>query len=467
MKNLLSIIFLFLISLPGYTQDISGAWNGVLNVQGTQLRIVFNITQTEDGYSSTMDSPDQGAKGIPVPTTTFVDLNLKFELPALGITYDGKLENDTMFVGDFKQAGLTFPLTLTRSEQKKEEVLRPQEPLKPYPYYTEDVKFGNIKDSIVLGGTLSLPNKEGHFPAVILITGSGPQNRDEELMGHKPFLVLADYLTRNGIAVLRYDDRGIGESTGDISKATSIDFAKDVRAAIDYLKTRKEIDKKEIGLIGHSEGGMIAPIVASESKDVSFIVLMAGPGVQGAKLLVKQQNDLGKAYGMSDEDLLKAEKTNRNIYDIVLNSDDDMTLKEKLTSYIKQAISESEESGIPKGMNIDDYVDVQVKQLISPWMKYFLRFDPAPVLETVKCPVLAINGSKDMQVDAKENLEAIKDALEKGGNEKFTTKELQGLNHLFQECETGLPSEYSTIEQTFSPIALKIVTDWIVKQTMK
>ncbi len=436
-----------------------------MKVQTMQLRIVFNITQTDDGYTSTMDSPDQGAKGIAVTTTTFNSSNLTFELPAMGIIYEGKLQNDTMFVGDFKQAGITFPLTLTRSTPTKDIVTRPQNPKKPYPYYTEEVIFKNSTDNVELAGTLSLPQKKGYFPAVILITGSGAQNRDEELMGHKPFLVLADYLTRNGVAVLRYDDRGVGGSTGDMAKATSANFAKDVEAAIEYLKTRDEIDKKKIGLLGHSEGGMIAPMVAAQSKDVDFIVLLAGPGVRGDKLLLKQSYDLGEATGITKDRLLNSEKINRAVYDIIINSVDDSLLAVKLRSYLNKSFNDMPEAEKPQGISIDDYISKIVSQLASPWMLYFIRYDPTVALEKVKCAVLAINGSKDLQVDATMNLNAIKAALEKGGNRKFTVKELQGLNHLFQECKTGLPSEYASIEQTFSPTAMKIISDWIILQT--
>ena len=464
MKKLLILFSVFLITLSGIAQDITGSWNGILKVQAIQLRIVFNVTKTDNGYSSTMDSPDQGAKGIHVPTTTYENPTLKFELPALGISYEGNLENDTIFVGDFKQSGMTFPLTLTRSQHAKETIVRPQNPQKPYPYYTEDVKFENSTDNIELAGTLSLPKKEGNFPAVILITGSGPQNRDEELMGHKPFLVLADYLTRKGIAVLRYDDRGIGGSTGDMTTATSTDFAKDVEAAIKYLKTRNEINRKKIGLMGHSEGGMIAPMVAYGTKDVSFIVLLAGPGIRGDKLLLKQSYDIGEASGLSKDKLQHSEKINGGLYDIILNSMNDTSLDEKLTDYLNHSFNELPESEKPQGISIEDYSKKVVKQLNSPWMLYFIRYDPAPTLEKVKCPVLAINGSKDLQVNAEMNLNAIKIALAKGGNKQVTTKELPGLNHLFQECETGLPAEYAQIEQTFSPIALKVISEWILQK---
>ena len=318
MKNsILIILACFLIASPVFSQDITGQWNGVLKVQGIQLRLVFNISRTDSGYVSTMDSPDQGAKGIPTSTTSFKDSVVKITLDKLHIDFEGKLGQDNHIVGTFKQNGMSFPLNLSREFVEKEEILRPQEPKKPYPYYVEDVTFENKKAGISLAGTLTMPEKEGVFPAVVLISGSGAQNRDEEILGHKPFLVIADFLTRNGIAVLRYDDRGTASSTGDFKSATSADFATDVESAVTYLSTRKEINKKKIGLIGHSEGGIIAPMVAASSKKVDFIVLLAGTGIRGDQLLLLQQRLIGKASGINDADLNKNESINKKAFDLV------------------------------------------------------------------------------------------------------------------------------------------------------
>ena len=464
MKKTTLILIAFLTTLSMFGQDITGQWNGILSVHGTQLRLVFNISQKEEAYSSTMDSPDQGATGIPVMSTSYKNSILTMEISTLGILYEGTLDDKNVFVGTFKQSGQSFPLNLTKEKVEKEKIIRPQEPTKPYAYYSENIKFENTKDKIVLAGTLSLPKKDGIFPAVILISGSGPQNRDEELMGHKPFLILADHLTKNGLAVLRYDDRGTAESTGDFKTANSLDFATDVQFAIEYLQTRKEINKNQIGLIGHSEGGIIAPMVAAESKDINFIILLAGTGIRGDKLLLMQQELIGKASGISDEDLQKAKLINKGAFDMVLKSNNPESLKTELTNYIKQALKDHPESEKPTGMSEEDFVKLQVNQLTSPWMNYFLKYNPALILEKIKCPVLAINGEKDLQVPPKVNLEAIKKSLEKGGNKNVTTKEIPGLNHLFQECETGSPNEYAKIEQTFSPIALDEITNWILKQ---
>lgn len=464
MKRITLILLTNIFCLTIFGQDITGQWNGALKVQGAQLRLVFNITKTENGISSTMDSPDQGAKEIPTTTTNFENSILKITIVNAKIEYEGTLGKDNIIVGTFKQRDQSFPMSLSKEIIEKEKLIRPQEPAKPYSYYSEDITFENKKAGISLAGTLTLPKKDGVYPVVILISGSGPQNRDEELLGHKPFLVLSNYLTKNGIAVLRYDDRGTALSKGDFKTATSADFATDVDAGIDYLKTRKEINKKKIGLIGHSEGGLIAPMVASKSKDVAFIVLLAGPGIQGDQILLLQQKLIGKASGVSDEDLQKSELINRKAFDIVNKSKNLEQLNIDLTNYIKQSLTDNPKAKKPQGMSDDDFIKIQVKQIANPWMQYFIKYNPASTLEKVKCPVLAINGEKDLQVPPKENLEAIKKALAKGGNKKVTIIELPKLNHLFQESKTGSLDEYATIEQTFSPTALKEILKWLQTQ---
>ena len=280
-------------------------------------------------------------------------------------------------------------------------------------------------------------------------------------MGHKPFLIISDFLTKHGIAVLRFDDRGVGKSTGDFKTATTLDFVKDVESAIEYLKTRKEIDKNRIGLIGHSEGGIIAPIVASERKDSDFIILLAGTGIRGDKLLLMQTKAILKASGVDDKKIDKELSISKGAFDIVLNINNKNKMIETLKKYFKKIVLKSD---IPKGMKKDDFINLQIRKLTSPWLLFFIRYNPVSALVKVKCPVLALNGEKDLQVPAKENLKAIKNALLKGGNKKITIKEIPGLNHLFQECKTGLPTEYGKIEQTFSPKVLKIITDWILSQ---
>ncbi|MBZ0243205.1 MAG: alpha/beta hydrolase, partial [Bacteroidales bacterium] len=396
MKTILILLIALLTSFPLAAQDITGQWNGVLKVQGMQLRVIFHVTETDDGYSATMDSPDQGAKGIPVTRTTFENPIVKFEVSNAGIEYDGELNEDEI-TGTFKQNGMEFPMDLSRNVLEKETIKRPQEPTKPYPYYSEEVSFENTKANISLSGTLTLPEKDGNFPVVILISGSGPQNRDEELLGHKPFLIISDYLTKNGIAVLRYDDRGVGQSEGDFNTATTADFATDVESAIAYLKTRKEINKKEIGLVGHSEGGLIAPMVASKSKDVSFIVLLASPGIQGDKLLLLQQALIAKASGAAEADINIALETNAKLFELIVNSTDEQKLKTDLTDLLNETLKNDSSFKIPAGMTKDEFLSMQLNQILTPWMQYFLKYNPAISLEKVKCPVLAVNGEKDLQ----------------------------------------------------------------------
>ena len=464
MKKAAAILVLAMAVLGAFGQGITGQWNGILKVQGIQLRIVFNIAKTDKGYSSTMDSPDQGAKGIPVTATTFENSRLRIDMANLRIEYNGELK-DKKIVGIFKQNGMEFPMDLTRGIIEKEVVRRSQEPAKPYPYYSEEITFQNNKDKILLAGTLTLPKKEGSFPAVILVTGSGPQNRDEELMGHKPFLVLSDYLTRNGIAVLRYDDRGVAQSKGDFKTATTVDFASDAESAIAYLKTRREIDSKKIGLIGHSEGGIIVPMVASQSKEVNFIVLLAGTGIRGDKLLLLQQELIAEASGTAESKIKHLKEINSKAFEIVLKSKSTETLKEDLVKYLKETERNNPDDSLPKGMTEEKFISLQVAQITNPWMLYFIKYDPAKALEKVKCPVLAVNGEKDLQVPAKENLPAIEKALKKGGNRNVTIREFSGLNHLFQECKTGSPAEYAGIEQTFSPVVMEDVAKWILQTT--
>ncbi len=463
MKKAILFLVVTFVSFVAYSQEISGDWNGILKVQGTQLRLVFHITKTDSGYVSTMDSPDQKAFGIPVTSTKFENSILTIEITNPKIEYSGKLDLENNIVGTFKQSGMVLPMDLSKEKKEKEIIKREQEPTMPYPYYTEEVKFENKKDSITLAGTLTLPTKDGVYPVVVMITGSGPQNRDEELMGHKPFLIIADYLTRKGIAVLRYDDRGTAESQGKFGTATTKDFASDVKAAVSFLKTRKEINKKQIGLIGHSEGGIIAPMVAATSKDISFIILLAGTGIPGNELLLLQQELIGRASGATEEELKNSKEINQGLFKIILKSNNTDSLKTLLTAYINKSIKDLPESKRPKDADIPDMVNQQVVQITSPWMLYFIKYNPFLILKDVKCPVLALNGSKDLQVPSKVNLEAIQKGLQKGGNKKVTIKELPGLNHLFQECTTGSPSEYANIEQTFSPVALNEISSWILK----
>lgn len=462
MKLLSAFLIGLLWAIPTYSQDIVGSWYGTLKVQGTELPLVFNIKTTVDGYSATMDSPKQRAKDIPVQTTTFEKSVLTLSIPQGKIEYSGTLKHGQI-EGTFSQMGQSFPMVLTRKEAKTTSK-RPQEPITPYPYYVEEVSFKNEGADVELSGTLTLPKQRGKFPVVVLISGSGPQNRNEEMMGHKPFLVLADHLTRAGIGVLRYDDRGVAQSTGNFANATSNDFAQDVEAAVKFLKNRKEIDAKRIGLIGHSEGGLIAPMVASKDESIAFIVLMAGPGLPGDQILLMQQELVARASGVSQEEIDLTRKMNEGMFDLIRAHKDESNLPALTEDYIEKLFDENTELPIPENMTKEAFIRMQVQQVNSPWMLNFLTHEPAPVLKEVTCPILALNGVKDLQVPCDANLEAIEKAVKSGGNDQITTVRLEGQNHLFQECETGAPSEYAEIDQTLSPKALETMTTWILAQ---
>lgn len=464
MKKIILFLLAGFISLSAFAQNITGQWNGALKVQGMQLRLVFHVEKTADGFSAKMDSPDQGAKGISCNETTFADNKLTIKITSLGASYEGTLQGDSI-QGTFTQMGMKLPLNLKRAEIKKVELKRPQEPKPPFSYYREEVKFLNEEAGVTLAGTLTLPDKKGKFPVVVLISGSGPQDRNEELMGHKPFLVIADYLTRNGIGVLRYDDRGTAQSTGEFGTATTFDFADDAEAAVEFLLKRKDINKKKIGLMGHSEGGVIAPIVASRNKKVTNIVLLAGTGVRGDKLLLMQQRAISLASGIPETAIAENEKLNKSLFEEIINSADTLGLKTRLSTVLEKSINEN--ASLKAALSPEQQIDLvknTAEQLLTPWMYEFIKYDPFPALKNVKCPTLALNGSNDLQVPARENLAAIEKAFRESGNKKLTTIELPGLNHLFQESETGLPTDYASIEQTFSPKALEEILKWLKKQ---
>jgi len=468
MKRLI-LLFLYLgFCFTVASQDITGQWKGDLEVFGSKLPLVFHISNSDDGYSATMDSPAQQAFDIPIDQISFENHRLLVIITALNAEYSGKLEEDE-FSGEFQQNNMKFPLDLTRQEStisdrnnKNSSAKRYQEPQKPYPYITEEVYFKNEEQNIELAGTLSLPEKKGKFPAVILITGSGPQNRDEEIMGHKPFLVISDYLTRQGIAVLRYDDRGVGQSGGRFLGSTTQDFSTDALAAFDFLKDHKEIDSQKIGLLGHSEGGLVAIMSAAANEDIAFIILLASPGVDGGNLLLKQQEKIGMASGVSEDYLKINKKINEQAYEIIRQEKDSVNLRNRLQNYFEKALRDNPEWNSARNQGIEDAAFIQSLLNIysDRWMRFYIGYDPDEDLKKISCPVIALNGSKDLQVDARQNLSALKEALENSNKKNFFA-ELKDLNHLFQESSTGLPAEYGTIEQTISPVVLELLKEKI------
>jgi pimeloyl-ACP methyl ester carboxylesterase len=450
---------------------LEGLWEGTLKVQaGIELRLVLDVHRGEDGrLKAYLDSPDQGADDLPISSLTLEDGTLKFGMKAMRAEFEGtRSEDGAAFEGTFTQVGRKFPLALRRvGEVTKPK--RPQMPEPPFPYKAEDVSYENAAAGVKLAGTLTIPEGAGPFPAVLLITGSGSQDRDETLLGHKPFLVLADYLTRRGIAVLRVDDRGVGGSTGDAAAATSEDFAGDVLAGVAYLKTRPEIDAGKIGLCGHSEGGLIAPIAASRSGDVAFIVLMAGTGVPGTDILRLQSRKIAEALGAGEAALAaQAEMLEKTFALIEEHADADAarTALAAMTKEFTAKLTDTQREELQLDENEAEgsaALSAATESMIGPWFRYFLKYDPRPTLAKVRCPVLAINGAKDLQVIPSQNLPEIEKALKAGGNERVTIRELPGLNHLFQACETGSPAEYAKIEETINPAALEAIGDWIVE----
>lgn len=437
---------------------VEGVWQGILSGNGMRLRLQLHVSHDDQRQLvAALDSPDQGVGGLPANKVSQKGDIFHFEIPVVNGVYEGTLNAlRTAITGTWTQSGETQKLDFQRGD-KLLEVSRPQNPVKPYPYREEELTFPNDHAKISLAGTLTIPQGQGPFPAAILISGSGPQDRDENVAGHRPFLVLADHLTRNGIAVLRFDKRGIGESTGNYDQATMEDFATDAEAALAYLKTRKEVHGKKIGLIGHSEGGLIAPLIASRSSDVAWMVLLAGPGLKGEDVLLLQSEQILRAAGVNDGEISRTLAFNKQSYALVRQEKDPAALEAKLKDLVE---STSTGAAMPPGA-----LQAQIRLLVSPWFRSFLDYDPVPALQKTACPVLALNGEKDLQVLPKENLGKIRQAFEDGGNKDFQANEMPGLNHLFQHAPTGSPTEYGTIEETMAPEALNTISAWIRKHT--
>ena len=436
---------------------LEGTWQGAFQNGNMRFRLQLHISHDETKkLGGTLDSLDQGAAGLPMSKINERNGAVHFEIALVSGVYEGTLNAaHNAMTGKWTQNKDSVALEFKRSD----EVLalrRPQNPAKPYSYKEEQVSFSNKNGTATLAGTLTIPQGAGPFPAALLISGSGPQNRDEFLAGHQPFLVLADYLTRKGVAVLRYDKRGIGKSTGDFATATTEDFAADAGSALDYLKTRKEIAAGKIGAIGHSEGALIAPMLGGNGS-VAWIVLMAGPAETGEKIMISQSQAIAIAAGMPAVQVARSLEFDRKAYELVRTEKDSEVLEKKIDAMVVS-------SGMAEG-SMPASVAAQIHMLSSPWFRFFLDYDPLPPLQKVKCPVLALNGDRDLQVSAADNLPLIQKTLEEAGNKNVTTKAMPELNHLFQHAETGTPTEYGAIEETISPEVLQIIADWIAKQS--
>lgn len=445
--------------VPG--DGLVGVWQGSIKVQVFELRIVLHVGEDDGVLSATVDSLDQGVTGIKVSQVAIEDRDVSLELKKIAATFAGKMSDDGAEIeGEWKQGGQTMPLVFKRLAEAPV-VRRPQEPQAPFPYEIREVTFPNENAGIKLAGTLTVPSGEGRHPAVILLSGSGPQDRDEALMGHRPFFVLADFLTRSGVAVLRYDDRGFAESEGDFGESNISDFVDDAEAAVKFMKTVESVDGNNLGLVGHSEGGLVAPRVAVESDDVAFIVLLAGPGVPLDQLLARQAKDIVHAMGGGGESMDREFAIQAGALKMVVDNVDADNLKQIVRDYFK-AVEEKYSDEELEQMGFDsEKIDAQLDMLATPWFRELIATDPRPVLQKLNCPVLAVCGEKDTQVAAAENLEAIETALKNGGNQDYKIVEFSDLNHLFQKCKTGAPTEYSQIEETFNPFALETIANWI------
>lgn len=458
MKKLLHLCSLALtvaLATPAFAEEPAGDWGGLLM---GQLHIIIHVKKDDKSqYSATLESPDQGAFVLSADTVTAAPDHLAFAINKINGSYDGTWdETKQAWIGTWTQ-GQAIPLEFRRLADGKVVVDAPKRPQEeaivagPRPYTVSEVTFDSSAAGVKLTGTFSVPEGKGLFPAVVLIAGSGPQTRVENIFGHQVFLVLADALNRAGIAVLRYDKRGTGQSTGDYANATTTDFTNDASAAVNWLKARPEVNKTHVGVIGHSEGGLIAPAVAVSDPAVRFIVLMAGPGLPGDQILLLQQAAIARAAGQPESAIAAAAKLNNAAFDMIKSAQSLDDAKAK-TAVMAASL-------VAGGQMTQAQADVAFAKVTTPWFYEFIRSDPRLTLSKIRIPVLAINGSLDVQVPPKEDLAAIREALK--NNADVTIIEMPSLNHLFQTAQTGAPSEYESIEETMSPVALKAITDWV------
>lgn len=464
MKKFANFLF-FVLFLAGssstalFSQNLSGRWEGSLQYGGSQIPLVFILEQQQQQLKASLDSPSQGAFDIPVDSVRLEADSLFLLLPRLGVTYSGKLDKTRETIaGNWQQGGLSLPLKMEKVSTAVTK-RRSQEPSKPLPYLSEEVRFENKEAGISLAGTFTRPQGDGQYPAVVLISGSGPQDRNESILEHKPFLVLADYLTRQGLAVLRYDDRGFGQSQGKFITATTIDFASDAAAAVQYLQYRPDVKANQIGLLGHSEGGLIAPMVAQKGEPVAFIVMLAGPAIPGYELMVAQVGAILKGQQAPPATIERETQLQGELLSIIRHQQDSLEaakqLEDLITLSFEEAASEAN-TAVPSASQIN----AQVAHLLSPWYRNFINHNPQPVLRELKVPVLALYGGKDVQVPAALNMAA----LEIIDNRNIQAVLLPTLNHLFQPATTGLPQEYGQIETTLAPKALETISKWIGEQ---
>lgn len=468
MRKLYVTCFVLAIATAALGQRIAtGDWQGMLDV-GVKLRLLMHIKQdSTSNYTATFDSPDQGAKGIPASDVRVTKDSVIIKATSIGGMFAGAFTNDTTIAGKWWQGGMSLPLTLVKggTEMKRN---RPQTPKPPFSYASEDVEFDNADKTIHFGGTLTYPSSGGKFPVALMLTGSGQQDRDETIFEHKPFAVIADYLTKLGFAILRVDDRGVGKTTGSAKDATTQDFAYDAEAALAYLKTRREIDPAHIGLIGHSEGGLIAELLASKRKDIGFVVLLAAPGEKGSDLLADQNEAVLKSEGVPADVSQKYKSLFLDVINLCLKEKDTVVaFKKAMGEYDEWKKSLSKDTLTGLGFTDDEAANKIMHRFVmgfsEPWMKFFLSSNGAKLLEQTSAKVLALNGEKDIQVLPQPNLAGIEAALKKGKSRAHEVKLMPGLNHLFQHCDKCTVAEYGELEETFSPDALAVMGEWLKK----
>ncbi len=457
---------------PSPPAPVPKHWEGLIALPGGQPIEFFASFDTgpDRAHAGTMDIPAQGARALPLHGVSLEAERLIFELgPPINAKWDCRRTGDEATCV-FEQHGtqLEAQMEAITAEEFADatRVSRPQTPTGPFPYRSEEVEYRNDPADVRLAGTLTLPAGEGPHPAVILISGSGPQDRDETIFEHKPFWVLADHLSRQGIAVLRVDDRGVGKSTGNLDASTSEDFAGDVLAGVAYLAGRAEVDGRRIGLIGHSEGGLIAPMAATRSGQVAFVVLLAGPGVPGREILDHQGRLIAEKSGAGPELIEHDSRQRQRMFEILRSNPDDAAAAEQLVVFYRGQLDELPAAKKTQLGDLDKVARAQVAGVATPWFRFFLDYDPRPTLRKVKVPVLVLSGEKDLQVDPEQNVPAIAKALKKARNRDVTVEVLPGLNHLFQTASRGTPDEYARIEETFDPVALERISSWIAARTL-
>lgn len=446
---------------PPAPRSVEGTWAGLI----LNLRVIVHIKAAPDGsLSATLDSPDQNATGLVANGVAFAGDTLNIDLSTIMARYSGVMTADGGAIsGTWYQGGAVVPVTLRRSGgEGTASARKSQEPSPPYPYRAEDVSFVNPRGKNRIAGTLTIPEGKGPFPGVLLLTGAGAQDRDASAFGHRPFLVLADYLTRRGVAVLRIDDRGVGGSEGSHARATLLDLSDDAVSGIAYLRARNEVSQAHIGVLGHGQGSSVASVAAVRMPEaVSFLVLLAGIGLPGDQLLLLQSAMMAKQQGAGVAQIEKQEDIQSRIYAALKQPGDSAVVAERIRPIVGELMQliPDEQANAMGGREVA--TDRQIQALLSPSFRSMLVHDPRTALRQVKCPVLALSGGKDVQVPAQENLAGIEAALRAGGNKDVTVRTMPGLNYLLQACDTGSIAEYAAIEETISPEALQAIGDWI------